>query len=64
MLDTDELHTLGRRVRTALRRATQPLTLNEIAKLLGASRYDVHDALSHSLHGWIEITRDNKYRLL
>lgn len=63
MLDSAELNILGRRIRAALRRAKQPLGLDEIASLLGASRYDVHDALSISLHGWIEM-RDNKYRLL
>jgi hypothetical protein len=64
MKDLDELNTLGKHIRRELRRAKAPLTLNEIAKRLGASRYDVHDAISISLHGWIEITRDNTYKLL
>ncbi len=63
MLDTDAMHTLGRRIRAALRRAKQPLTLTEITSQVGASCYDVHDALSISLHGWIEL-RNNKYSLL
>jgi hypothetical protein len=62
-MNIDELNTLGRRVRTVLRRAKQPLALDEIASQLGASVYDVHDAISISLHGWIEM-RDNKYKLL
>jgi DNA-binding transcriptional regulator GbsR (MarR family) len=63
MEDIDALNTLGRRIRAVLRRAKQPLTLDEISKQLGASRHDIHDALSVSLHGWIEM-RDGKYRML
>lgn len=63
MKDVDELNALGRRIRRALKTAKQPLALSEIAGRVGASVYDVHDAISISLHGWIEIKHD-KYRLL
>ena len=63
MRDLDELNALGRRIRGLLRREKKPLALDEIAQQLGASPYDVHDAISISLHGWIEI-RHNKYKLL
>ena len=63
MLDIDAMNALGRRIRTVLRRAKRPLALDEIASQLGTSRYNVHDAISISLHGWIEM-RNNKYKLL
>lgn len=63
-MTVDELNILGRRIRRELHRAKQPLALHEIASRLGASRYDVHDAISISLHGWVEILRDSTYRLL
>ena len=63
MLDVDALNALGRRIRTLLRRAKRPLALDEIARQLGESRYDVHDAISISLSGWIEM-RNNTYKLL
>lgn len=63
MRNADELNALGRRVRGVLRRAKVPLMLDEIARRTGASVYEVHDAISISLHGWIEI-RNNAYKLL
>ena len=62
-MTVDELNVLGRRIRRELRCAKRPLALDELARAVGASVYDVHDAISISLHGWIEI-RSNKYRLL
>ena len=61
--DVDAMNALGRRIRRELRRAKRPLMLDEIARGVGASVYDVHDAISISLHSWIEI-RNNAYRLL
>lgn len=61
--DVDKLNALGRRIRRELRRAKRPLMLDEIARGVGASVYDVHDAISISLHGWIEM-RNNTYTLL
>jgi len=63
VMDVDELNKLGRSIKSALKSAKQPLTLSEIAHHIGASIYDVHDALSTSLHGWVEM-RNNKYKLL
>jgi hypothetical protein len=63
MKNIDELNALGRRIRGVLRRAKAPLMLDEIARRAGASVYDVHDAISISLHGWIEI-HNNAYKLL
>lgn len=63
MMDLNALNSLGTRIRGALKKAGRPLTLNEIAERVGASVYDVHDAISISLHGWIEI-REGKYQLL
>jgi predicted transcriptional regulator len=62
-MDVDELNALGRRIRRELKAAQQPLALDEIARRVGASVYDVHEAISISLHGWIEI-QHNKYKLL
>ena len=64
MRDTDELNALGRKIRSVLKVAKQPLALDEIARRVGASRYDVHDAISISLHGWIEILPGSRYKLL
>lgn len=63
MNDINTLNKLGHQIRQALKSAKQPLSLSEIAKKIGASVYDVHDAISISLHGWIEI-KNGKYRLL
>jgi hypothetical protein len=64
MMDTDDLNALGRKIRRALKTAGKPLALDEIAGRVGASRYDVHDAISISLHGWIEILPGSRYKLL
>lgn len=63
MLDIDSLNALGRRIRRVLKHAKEPMSCEEIAKKLGASKYDVFDALSQSLHGWVEM-KDSKFRLL
>lgn len=63
MLDIDELNVLGRRIRGVLKAAATPMTCEEIAAQLNAPRADVFEALSISLHGWVEM-RDGKFRLL
>lgn len=63
MPDIDDLNALGRRIRGVLKAATEPMTAEEIAAQLKAPAADVHEALSISLHGWVEM-RAGKFRLL
>lgn len=62
-MDVDSLNALGKKIRRVLKSAKQPMSCEEIAKKLGASKYDVFTALSISLHGWVEM-KDSKFRLL
>jgi len=63
MDNTDERNALGRRIKKVLKASKVPLSVEDIAKTLGASKYDVFDALNISLHGWVEM-KDSKFRLL
>jgi predicted transcriptional regulator len=60
-LDVDALNALGRRVRVVLKHAKGPLTVEQIATQLKAPRSDVHDALSVSLHGWVQMSANKSH---
>lgn len=63
MTDIDDLNKLGRRIRAVLKAATEPMSCEEIAAQLDAPVSDVVEALSISLHGWVDMC-DGKFRLL
>lgn len=62
-MEINYMNALGRHIRNVLEGSKVPLSAEDIARKLGASKYDVLDTISHSLHGWVEM-KDNKFRLL
>lgn len=57
------MNALGRKIRRVLKSAKDPMSCEEIASKLGASKYDVFESLAVSLHGWVEM-KNSKFRLL
>lgn len=62
-MDVNDLNKLGRRIRGVLKASKEPMTVEQIASKLGASKYDVYESISISLHGWV-LMKDSKFSLL
>ena len=62
-MDEADRNRLSRGIRVVLRRARQPLSLEEIAHVVKAPTADVYEAISIDLHGFYEM-KGAKFRWL